>query len=181
MYKSNRNASNKKQNNIEDIIEQNMPKLMDKNGLVRQKARKKLVDIGVPAVDYLAEFETHPKGIARWEAVKALSQIHDPITAPLLLNALEDSNEDVRWLAAEGLAALNEEGLNALLAALISRKRTIYLLEGAHHILTRLRSKIEKPIINELLQILDHPDAELKLPLKIMTYMESNPKNNIDL
>jgi HEAT repeat protein len=178
MNKSDIKIGKKKRKNLESTIEDNIIKLMDKDGLVRKKARKKLVEIGTPAIDYLSEIETHPKNIARWEAVKTLSEIKDPIAAPLLINALEDRSEDVRWIAAEGLAALEDAGLKAILETLLSHERTLYLRKGAHHILTKLKSSMDKPIITELLHILDAPDAELKIPLKIMTYLDDASKND---
>jgi hypothetical protein len=57
----------------------------------------------------------------RWEAAKALSEIADPLAATALVNALEDDDADIRWVASEGLTALGRDGLEPLLAALLER------------------------------------------------------------
>jgi HEAT repeat protein len=154
------------------IIKNNIMKLADKDGIIREKARKKLVKIGAPVIDFLAEMETHPKDVARWEAVKALSEIRDPIATPLLVNALEDKDGDVRWLAAEGLAALGKKGVKAVLEAMLTFPDTILLRKGAHHVLARFAETSKDPIIGELLQILNDPDADLKMPLAVRPYLE---------
>jgi len=164
--------------NIELTIKNNIYKFADNDGLVRENARKQLVDIGPPAIDFLSAMETHPKSIARWEAVKALAEIRNLVAAPLLINALEDRNGDVRWLAAEGLAALGKEGLKAVLEALIVYPDTVALRKGAHHVLTRLAETSKEPMIKEFLEILNDPDAALKIPLCVRQYLKIISKNN---
>jgi hypothetical protein len=80
---------------------------------VRTKTRKALVAIGKLAVPSLIGLLSHRKPHVRWEAAKALCGIADPLTASALVNALEDPDGDVRWLAAEGVAVSKEgkEGL----------------------------------------------------------------------
>ncbi|MEJ2054885.1 MAG: HEAT repeat domain-containing protein [Calditrichaceae bacterium] len=163
---------------INNIIKENILKLADSDGLEREKARKKLVKIGTPVIDFLSEMETHPKAIARWEAVKALSEIRDPLTAPLLINALEDRSFGVRWLAAEGLTALGKEGLVAVLKALLDYPETIYLRRGAHHVLKRLTENTKEPETDELKKILEDPDATVKVPTIIRQYLDKISKNN---
>lgn len=70
----------------------------------------------------------------RWEAAKALGEIADPETGPVLVEALEDEEFDVRWLAAEGLVRMNIKGLKPLLEALELRGDSVLLREGAHHV-----------------------------------------------
>jgi HEAT repeat protein len=163
---------------IEKTIKDNINKLADKDGLVREKARKLLVSLGSPAIDYLSEYETHPKDVARWEAVKALADINEPIAAPLLVNALDDKNGDVRWLAAEGLSELGEDGLKAVLEALLEEPDSVYMRRGAHHVLTKMAEHTVKPEIRELLDILDAPDADLKILLQAEPYLEKLSKEH---
>ena len=160
------------------IIKDNILKLADKNGLVREKARKLMVKIGRPAIDYLAELENHPKAIARWEAVKTLGEIRDPLAAPLLINALDDPSGGVRWLAAEGLAALRETGLAAILEALVIYPETVYLRQGAHHILVRIAETTKDQAIDEMIRILNEPDAAYKIPLLARPYLEKISRKN---
>lgn len=158
--------------NIEQKIRNNIQKLSNKNGLIRDKARRTLEEIGLPAIDFLAEYVDHPDVTARWEAVKALGEINEPVAAPLLVNALEDNDGDVRWLAAEGLAALGEEGLIELFNTLFTNSDSIYLRKGAHHVLSRIAEDTKDTDVKELMQILDAPDADLKILLKGRAYLE---------
>lgn len=146
-------------------IRKNLIQLQSKNGIERQKARISMVTLGTPAVDFLSELVTHPDDTIRWEVVKGLGQIMDPITTPLLINALEDDNTSIRWLAAEGLVRLNKKGLIPLVEALTSQKITIFLREGAHHVLKPLAKKYPSDEIHALIQSLeittDHTDVPI--------------------
>ena len=164
---------NKIKRNIQLEIKDNIFKLADRDGIERERARKKLVEIGSPAIDFLSEMETHPKAIARWEAVKTLSEIRDPISAPLLINALEDKSTGVRWLAAEGLAALGKNGMIAVLKALLDFPETLYLRQGAHHVLKRLQDYFDGEEYRIILKTLEHPDAAAKLPVIIRSYLDN--------
>lgn len=114
--------------------------LSSNDGLARQRARESLVDIGRPAVAPLMEALAAPDSNyrLRWEAAKALSELEDPETAPVLVTALEDDRFGVRWLAAEGLISLGRDGLAPLLKALVQRSDSAVLREGAHHVLRML-------------------------------------------
>ena len=115
--------------------------LSSPDGLTRQKARIDLVRIGEPAVGALAAVLTGTPGVAHWEAAKALGQIASPSAAPALVDALEDNEFSVRWLAAEALVAVGGQGLAALLHALADRPTSGLLREGAHHVLHDLIAK----------------------------------------
>jgi HEAT repeat protein len=140
--------------------------LQSKNGMERQKARIALVTLGIPAIDFFAELATHPEDTVRWEAVKGLGQMMDPITAPLLINALEDENTAVRWLAAEGLIKLNKKGLLPLLEALTRQKITIFLREGAHHVVKAMARKYPSEQIGKLIKSLDKTTDHSNVPLR---------------
>ncbi len=121
----------------------------------RQKAREQLVEIGGPAVDYLARsFKTRNKAL-RWEIMKTLVQIADKRSLHLFINSLEDKNTDIRWLAAEGLIKLGHISLKPLLKDLIERPNSIFLKEGVHHVLHDVIRKSDlqetfTPILAEL-------------------------------
>jgi len=140
-------------------------KLADPNGLKRQEARLELVEIGKAAVPALVEKLADRREQVRWEAAKALSQIRDPTAAPALVKALEDENFGVRWLAAEGLIAVGRRGLQSLLQALVHHSDSVWLLEGAHHV---LRSLIGEPDLHDLiapvLTALDDVEPAIEVP-----------------
>ena len=133
--------------------------------MVRTKARKVLVAIGKLAVPSLIPLLSHRKPHVRWEAAKALCGIADPIAAFALVNALDDRDGDVRWLAAEGVAALGQEGLQPLLAALLQRAESGWFREGAHHVChTLIKRKKLGPILRPLLAALKQAEPEVAVP-----------------
>ena len=119
-----------------------------------QKARRQLVVMGHKAVPSLVEALGNKKYWVRWEAAKALAQIGDPTATAALIKALEDKEFDVRWLAAEGLINIGREAVAPLLEALIDNPKSIWLWQGAHHILHDMNrgdlDKVLRPVMNAL-------------------------------
>jgi HEAT repeat protein len=133
--------------------------------VVRRKARGALVAMGEPAVPSLIQLLSHRRPHVRWEAAKALCGIADPIAASALVNALDDRDGDVRWLAAQGLAALGREGLQPLLAALLQRAQSCSFCESAHHVChTLVKRKKLGPILRPLLAALKESELEVAVP-----------------
>ncbi len=139
--------------------------LANKDGLIRMNARQKLVEKGSSSIDYLAELLESPKDIQRWEAVKALGQIGDPVAIPLLINALEDDDSDVRWLAAEGLIQFGTDSLKPILEELMDRYHSVFLREGAHHVIHNLGLARIKNQIDPLLAALKDEEMIDEIPL----------------
>jgi len=116
--------------------------LGDHNGLVRKRARLDLKKIGESAIPALIETLTGSGEHARWEAAKVLSQIGDPTAVPTLIETMqEDEDLGIRWLASEGLIKSGSQGLTSLLEALIQHPDSIWLRQGAIHILHTLASE----------------------------------------
>ena len=119
-----------------------------------QKARRQLVVMGHKAVPSLVEALGNKKYWVRWEAAKALAQIGDPTATAALIKALEDKEFDVRWLAAEGLINIGREAVAPLLEALIDNPKSVWLWQGAHHILHDMNrgdlDKVLRPVMNAL-------------------------------
>jgi HEAT repeat protein len=118
-------------------IDEALAMLQHRDGLVRQKGRRMLVEAGETAVPGLCRILlTSPSKDARWGAAKALGEILDPRSAPALLDALEDRNSDVAWLAAVALRALGRDGWKPVLQRLVERGvDSVAVRDGAHHIL----------------------------------------------
>lgn len=136
-------------------------KLGSEDGLEREKARKALVKIGRDSIDFLMELLSHPKHIYRWEAVKTLEEIADPISIPLFIQALEDDKGDVRWIAAKGLIKLGALSIKPILKRLEEKSDSVFILAGAHHVFFDLREKKLLPKgfpISKLLSSLRTPD-----------------------
>lgn len=102
---------------------------------VRMRARHSVVAMGKAALPSLTEALKNNNNLMRWEAAKALGEIGDPKAAPALVKALEDEDFDVRWLAAIGLIGMNIKGLKPLLHALMEQGDSVFLREGAHHVI----------------------------------------------
>jgi HEAT repeat protein len=90
--------------------------------------------MGKAAVPLLTKALKSENRLTKWEAAKALGEIGDPSTASALVEALEDDDFDIRWLAAEGLTKMNINALKPLLQALEKRGDSFFLQEGAHHV-----------------------------------------------
>jgi HEAT repeat protein len=159
-------ASKKMLTGISELI----AALASPSPVARRKAREALVALGKPAVPSLIQLLSHRKPHVRWEAAKAIGGIADPIAAFALVNALEDRDGDVRWLAAEGLAALSRDALPPLLAALIDPSNSDWLCEGAHHVCHVLvRKRGLGPILRPLLATLEQTEQEVASPLAAYT------------
>ena len=117
-------------------LESLMDLLASKNGATRQKARKSLVAMGKPAVSSLTRILQNSRvDQIRWEAAKTLGAIGDTRAIPSLVKALEDSDSDVTWLAAEALRNFKKVAWPQLLRALIkSKPDSVLLRQGAHHV-----------------------------------------------
>ena len=113
----------------------------------------------------LVQLLSHGKRHVRWEAAKALGGIADPLSAPALVNALDDRDGDVRWLAAEDLAALDRDGLQPLLAALLERAESCRFCDGAHHVCRTLAKRRKLgPILRPVLAALKQPEPAVAVP-----------------
>ncbi len=139
--------------NTPDDVNELIDSLRTKDGVRREQARKKLVVIGKPAVAPLLALLSDPVHHVRWEACKALSSISDPATAPQLVNALRDENIEVQWLAAEGLIAIGRESIAPLLKALETNFDSVFLRQGAHHVLHAFER--QKILNDKVLALLD--------------------------
>jgi HEAT repeat protein len=140
--------------------------LASKNGATRMKARKSLVAMGKPAVSSLTRILQNSRvDHVRWEAAKTLSAIGDTRAIPSLVKALEDSDSDVTWLAAEALRNFKKVAWPQLLRALIkSKPDSVSLRQGAHHV---FRNQKEDGF-NDLL-------ATLRTALESSSASESTP------
>ncbi len=125
-----------KQVSTSNALEAYMKALESQDGMLRQSAREGLVALGGKAVGPLARALGNAKQKqVRWEAAKALGALGEASAIPALVRALEDSDSDVIWLAAEGLSAFGKEVWPALLKAVITEgTESAILRQGAHHV-----------------------------------------------
>ena len=142
-------------------LESLMSMLASEDGVIRQKARDELVALGKPAVSSLAQALQNSKlDQVRWEAAKALGSIHDAGSMLSLVKALEDSNSDVAWAAADALRAFRKTAWPPLLQALItSGSDSVALRKGAHHVLMDQKEDGFNDLLATLLKALESSSA----------------------
>jgi HEAT repeat protein len=145
----------------------------------RVEARRSLVAMGKKAVPSLTGALRNGKYLMRWEAAKALGQIGDPAAAPALVEALEDEVFDVRWLAAVALIGMNVRGLRPLLQALIEKGDSVYLREGAHHVIHDLNKGGLRKYLAPVLASLEDVEPSLEAPQAAFHTLEMLQKDGV--
>jgi HEAT repeat protein len=142
-------------------VESLMDMLANKEGVIRQKAREALVALGKPAVSSLIQaLQNSTLDQVRWEAAKTLESISDTGSMPSLVKALEDSNSDVAWVAADALKTFKKAAWPPLLQALIkSKAESVALRKGAHHVLVDQKEEGFNELLSTLLKALESSSA----------------------
>jgi hypothetical protein len=149
-----------------ELVARLIDELTNHDPVARKHARERLCRMGGHDVTRALVGElVDPRRLVRWEAVKALSVLADPIAAPGLLHALEDDDGDVRWVAAEGLIALGRIGLLTVLSGLTRRARSIEFCRSAHHVLHDLKKHGDADVIAPVLAALERPEPQVAAPL----------------
>jgi len=118
-------------NDIPTLIKQ----LEDPDGFIRMHARHVLICIGKSALPELINALSGPNSQLRWQIIKVLEGIQDTSAARALVECLKDENAGVRWAASDALISLHQAGIPPLLEALMRDIDSIWLRQGAHHIL----------------------------------------------
>ncbi len=78
---------------------------------------------------------THRSDFDREWAIHKLSRSPTPQNTRRLVAALEDNEFGVRWAAAVALAELGQPALRPLLEALVTHPESVWLRQGAYHVL----------------------------------------------
>jgi HEAT repeat protein len=141
--------------------------LEDQNRQIRQRARLELINAGESALPLLAKTTlTKANSNLRWQAAKTLSQMKAPAVIPVLIAILRDNEYfDIRWLAAEGLIKMGKKSLVPLFRSLKENADSVWLREGAHHVLRSLHHDgIESGVIEKTLHALEHIDPAIQVP-----------------
>jgi HEAT repeat protein len=149
-------------------LESLMNMLASKDGMIRRKARRSLVALGKPAVfSFIRALRNSRSDQVRWEAAKTLGAIGDTRSIPVLVKALQDSNIDVAWLAAEALGKFKKAPWPSLLRALMKVKPgsdSASLHQGAHHVLRNQKEDGLKNLLETLMGALESDTAPQLTP-----------------
>lgn len=167
------------QNSTDTDLKSLMEMLENKDGLIRQKARILLVEMGDAAVMPLSEALTHSKlDHTRWGAAKALGEIVDVRSIPALVNALEDTDSDVAWLAGLALKKFEKAAWKILLQKLIeSGVDSVRLRNGTRHVFSGQKSEGFNDLLDELMTSLEDtalPEASAIVATEMLKRMRSD-------
>jgi hypothetical protein len=154
--------------------------LSSSSSVERRRARVALAELGTEAIPALTRALSNASPLVRQEAVKALEAIGDDAAAKGLIQAMQDPDAGVRWLAAESLAHLGPVGLRPLLGALICNDRLIWLREGAHHVLHFYAGELNRPL-EQLMSALEESDASIPLTWDARVALDSLPSPSTHL
>lgn len=134
------------------------------NDQTRHAARINLIRMGKSAVPALSKALRTGNHQVRWGAVKALAEIADPETAPVLIQVLEDDVFDIRWIASEGLIAMGIAGLVPLLEALADECDIASVRESARHVIHVMSEMGLKNILLPVKEALDSIEPAVTVP-----------------
>jgi HEAT repeat protein len=137
-----------------------------------QRARSAFVAMGTGAVPHLVRVLSDYRGWRRWEAVKALGQIHSPESTEALVEALGDKDFDIRYLAAKGLIQHGNEALIPLMDGLISHSRSASFRDGARHVLSDFSHSGSRRLLTPLINAVKGPTPALEVPLKAQKVLD---------
>lgn len=149
----------------ERIIKSLIADLANKDGIVRVKARRKLVSYRSQAVAPLIKILADKNDWVRWEGAKALSQIGSSSSIQALLEALTDKSFEVRWLAAEGLIRIGRKSIIPSLKALVNNSDSFWLREGVYHVLHDIKKRNLTTMLQPVLAALEGSEPSLEVPL----------------
>ncbi len=163
------NSKNLQVSNTSEI-EKLVELLCNDDGHKRKKARQKLVALGENTLEYVTDLLEHPKHICRWEAMKVIEEIGMPESIPVFIEALDDDKSDIRWIAAEGLIRLGKYSLEPLLKEVTENYDSVFVLNGAHHVISELEVRKNLPKnfpAKKLLKLLKKPSMEASLKILV--------------
>jgi HEAT repeat protein len=113
-----------------------------------------LVRLGSLAVPALLQKSKSSSAHIRWNCMRALGEIHDQRALPILVNALQDDDHSVAWMAAKGLAPFGKDSLKQVLELLMGASMTPWLAETASYVVNSYahRNAEAKTILEPLLK-----------------------------
>jgi HEAT repeat protein len=147
--------------------------LTNDDWVVRVKAREELVSSGRKAVEPLSEALASSKQWVRWEAAKALCEIGNSAATSALIKSLEDKMFDVRWLSAQGLITIGNKTIAPILQALIEKSDSVWLREGAHHVLHDLAQGKLRVVMQPVIAALEDIDASVEVPFQAKAALDA--------
>ena len=157
MKKANNHTVNIASSNSHDTLTSLFKELTDDTDFKKkQNARNTLVKMGKSIIPDLHKLLNSKSVLIRKEAAKVVQIIADIRSIPVLINLLDDTEFDIRWIASEGLIRIGRRSIMPLLKTICVRKSSLFLDRGAHQILSRLLYENEKEKFMPLMLSLDN-------------------------
>jgi HEAT repeat protein len=143
----------------------------------RQQARAALLSMGSYAAPALIKALGTKNERIRLAAIKLLAYVREPLSTDALVKALSDDLFEIRWAASEALILKEQSALAPLFNALVKHFDSIWLREGASHILNSLNKKglLDPPAL-KVLQAIQGPSPEIKVPWAASQALETANK-----
>jgi HEAT repeat protein len=139
----------------------------------RKSARQKLEKIGLNVLPEIHKLLRTKDKQLRWEAAKVLETLGSSSSINTFISLLQDENSDIRWIASEGLIRVGRDSIVPLLQEAIEKGDSVFVLNGAHHVLKHLFTKEENKQFKELLHTLKSTnETALVAPVKAMEALE---------
>ena len=118
--------------------------------------RRLLVGSGKKILPQLHDLLQTNNDELRKEVAKVVELISDDKSVPVLISLLDDTEFEIRWIAAEGLINIGRKSIGPLLKSIRDGKNSYLLDKGAHHVLKHLLTESEKSDLKTLLLSLDN-------------------------
>ncbi|NJN67062.1 MAG: HEAT repeat domain-containing protein [Chloroflexaceae bacterium] len=150
------------QNAISDLV----ARLSDPDVVVRDRAASALVLMDRRVVGLLVEELNHPDYRMRLGAARVLRDRADPGVGPYFIEAMNDAELEVRRVAAEGLIALGDDGLELVLEALINLSwKNPTFREEADHVIRRFSSGKFRRFLEPVTEMMEGTEPAAWVPL----------------
>jgi hypothetical protein len=85
------------------------------------------------------------------EIAGIINVIADKRSIPALINLLDDSEYDIRWIAAEGLIKIGRKSIIPLIRSIKDGRNPCFPGKGAYHVLQNLLTNSEKKALKHLM------------------------------
>ena len=106
-----------------------------------------------------------PDRHVRWQAARTLSETPVVTAAPALVEAMNDEDFGVVWLAAEALTKLGSAALEPLLQAMVEGHETLWCRQGAYRIIRALVDTVSRPDLKPVLHALESAEPDVTTPV----------------
>jgi HEAT repeat protein len=123
---------------------------------VHIRAKEALIEEGKAILPVMHKLLKSDSSLIRKEAIKVVERIAHPTSIAPVIEALEDRESDIRWIAAETLIRIGRKSIKPLLKALVKNGNSYLLRQGAHHILKKLITDEDTEELKELVKITRH-------------------------